>query len=73
MCACNPVCSHNERVSLSPEVSLRIHEGEASRANPRASPEQISFTGTLIDMGLYRLNYILTNAMGGSTPNGLTC
>ncbi len=53
ICACNPVGIHNERVSLSPEVSLRIHEGEGSRANPRASPEQNSFTGTLIDMGLY--------------------
>ncbi len=69
MFVCNPVCSHNERVSFSPEVSLPIDEGEAIRAHPRASPEQNSFAGTLMEMGLYSLNYIITNAMDGSAPN----
>ncbi len=69
MFACNRVCNHNERDSLSPEVSPRKHEGEAIRANPSASPEKKSSRGTLIDMGLYSLNYIITNAMDELDPN----
>ncbi len=64
MFACNRVCSHNERVSL----FTRKHDDEALPANLSSSPEQKSFRGTLIDMGLCKLNNIITNAMDRSAP-----
>ncbi len=55
---CRRVSNHNERISLSPEVSPRKHEDEAIPANPSASAEENSFTGTLIGIGLYSLKLL---------------
>ncbi len=55
---CSRVCNHNERISFSPEVSPRKHEDEVIPAHPSPSAEENSFTGTLIDIGLYSLKLL---------------
>ncbi len=55
---CSRLCNHNERISHSPEVSSRKHEDEAIPSNPSASAEENSFTGSLIDIGLYSLKLL---------------